>query len=110
MNCGPRRPGKGNDMLEIKVNGSTVEGFFDGDFNTTLKDTQKVLASMYKSIKERAVPEKAKEAVSIWKGCVIATVVDIENNTEIVPVYESTEKSPENSIKEIFSGLLKDLQ
>ena len=110
MNCGPRRPAEGNDMLEIKVNGDEVRGCFDNDFNTMLEDTKKVLGAMYMGIKRRAKEEKAEEAIKIWKGCVLVTVMDLENIMKIVPVYESTEKPPENSIKEIFSGLLKDLQ
>lgn len=110
MNCGPRRPGKGNDMLELKIKGDTVEGFFDSDFPTMLEDTKVLLGAMYQSIKTRAKEGKAEEAVKIWKGCVLATVIDLENIMKIVPVYESTEKQPENSIREIFSGLLKDLQ
>ena len=110
MNCGPRRPGKGNDMLELKVNGIEVHGVAEGDFNTMLEDTKRALGAMYKTVIGRAKEEKAEEAVKIWKGCVLVTVMDIENIMKIVPVYESTEKPPENSIKEIFSGLLKDLQ
>ena len=86
MNCGPRRPGKGNDMLEIKVNGDEVRGCFDNDFNTMLEDTKRVLGAMYLGIKSRAKEEKAEEAIKIWKGCVLATVIDLENIMKIVRI------------------------
>ena len=51
-----------NDMMEIKIDGQIASGQISGDFETLLKDTRKILTTIYYAIKK----ETRKMQKNIW--------------------------------------------
>lgn len=121
MNCGLRRPGKGNDMLEIKIDGSIASGNMSGDFETLIDDTRSVLTTIYTAIEERCTEndEDLEKARNIWCWMVLMHIATIKED-KVEKLYGSCtefsdKEAAERAIKdipkmrEIFKGSLKDL-
>ena len=101
-----------NDMMEIKIDGQIASGQMSGDFETLLKDTRKILTTIYHSIKKRD-PENAEKHLAVWRGLVYLHTATIETD-QVEELYGNvTEVSAEEvaarAMKDIFKGPLKDL-